>query len=194
MKHPALFCLLALALPLSFSQAGTTTHWKGASEIVFSGTSTLHSWSGKVKAEPFIAAVVMTPDGQPEHLEAKVQVKVPGMDTAEPERDVNMRKAMNAEGFPLITATMNGPFTHILDPGTSLPRTLPFDLELLGKKHHVAGLVSNWQAAGKEASFDLDFDLSLKECGITVPSKLLVIRVGDTIKLHSTVKLVRAND
>ncbi|MDB6072765.1 MAG: hypothetical protein JWO89_405 [Verrucomicrobiaceae bacterium] len=40
----------------------------------------------------------------------------------------------------------------------------------------------------------LEFKLSLKDCGINVPSKLLIIRVGDTIKLHASVKLKRAND
>jgi len=185
-----LFALLAVVLQ---SQAATT-QWQGGGEIVFSGTSTLHSWSGKVKTEPFTAMVATNDSGQPTHLDAKVQVKVLGMDTAEPDRDVNMRKAMNATGFPLITATMNTPFTQIMDPASKQPAYLPFVLELLGKKHQVVGHISQWKATDKEATFDLNFDLSLKDCGITVPSVLLVIRVGDTIKLHASIKLVRTND
>lgn len=185
---------LVLAASLALHSQAATTRWKGASEIVFAGTSTLHSWSGKVKAEPFAATVVTNDSGQPTHLEAKVQVKVAGMDTAEPDRDTNMRKAMNATGFPLITATMDAPFTQIMDPAAKQPATLPMVLELLGKKHQVAGRISQWKNNGKEADFDLEFELSLKDCGITVPSVLLVIRVGDTIKLHASVKLLRTTD
>ncbi len=67
---------LVLAASLALHSQAATTRWKGASEIVFAGTSTLHSWSGKVKAEPFAATVVTNDSGQPTHLEAKVQVKV----------------------------------------------------------------------------------------------------------------------
>jgi hypothetical protein len=62
---------------------------------------------------------------------------------------------------------------------------------LLGKEHEVDAAIDNWVLKGNTATFDLDFELSLKKCGIEVPSVLLVIRVGDTIKVHATVKLVR---
>ena len=190
MKYLIAFLAAAAAL---HSQAATT-HWRGGSEIVFVGTSTLHSWSGQVKAEPFTAVVTMNDAGQPKQLDAKVQVKVAGMDTAEPDRDVNMRKAMDAPDFPLITATLSAPFTQIMAPAAKQPATLPFVLDLRGKKHQVTGRISQWKATDQQASFDLDFELSLKDCGITVPSVLLVIRVGDTIKLHASVKLQRTND
>ncbi|MDB6004033.1 MAG: YceI family protein [Prosthecobacter sp.] len=183
-----------LLLFTAFALQSPAAEWKSTAEIVFAGTSTLHSWSGKVKAEPFIAHVTTTESGQPTQLEAKVQVKVLGMDTSEPERDQNMRKAMDATGFPLITATMDAPFTQIMDPASKQPAMLPFTLELLGKKHTVSGRISQWVKSDKDASFDLEFELSLKDCGINVPSKLLIIRVGDTIKLHASVKLKRATD
>ncbi len=187
--------ILSLLFTLvAFHSQAETTQWKGGAEIVFAGTSTLHSWAGKVKAEPFIAKVTTTESGQPKQLEAKVQVKVGGMDTAEPERDQNMRKAMDATGFPLITATLDAPFTQIMDPASKAPAMLPFTLELLGKKHAVSGRISQWVKTETDASFDLEFELSLKDCGINVPAKLLVIRVGDTIKLNASVKLKRAND
>ena len=185
-----IFAFALAALP-SFA---ATTQWKGSSEIAFAGTSTLHAWDGKVKAEPFKATVGTNADGTPDHLNAKVQVKVAGMDTAEEGRDKNMRKAMKAEGFPLITAVMDVPFAKIMDAKTHQPATLPFALTLLGKEHPVAGKISQWKASDKEASFDLDFELSLKDCGITVPTVLLFIKVGDTIKLHATVKLQRTQD
>lgn len=186
----AVALLALLALP---AQAATTP-WKGRGDIVFSGTSTLHDWSGKVAAQPFTARVTSDDAGQLQRLEAVVKVKVAEMDTAEPGRDKNMRKAMRAPDFPLVTATVNAPFSKITETGSKTPSRLPFTLELLGRKHEVDGKISRWQAAGSEATFDLDFELSLKECGITVPSVLFVVRVGDTIKVHATVKLQRSND
>jgi len=191
----ALILAATFLAPVSLLQAeATPVHWKGSSEIQFSGTSTLHEWAGKVTTQPFTATVLTDEAGQPVRLDATVQVKVAGMDTAEADRDKNLRKAMNVTGFPLITGTMDAPFTQIMDQRTHRPAALPLKLELLGRKHNVAATISHWAATSKTASFDLDFDLSLKECGITVPTILFVIRVGDTINLHANVKLARSND
>ena len=189
----ALILTLA-ALSLQAIAAAPPVPWHGTSEIQFSGTSTLHEWGGKVAAQPF--TVMVTPDasGGPSSLEATVQVKVAGMDTAEPDRDKNLRNAMNATGFPLITGTLNAPFSSIVDAHTKQPAALPLTLELLGQKQSVPARISRWEATDKTATFDLDFDLSLKKCGITVPTVLFIIRVGDAIKLHATVKLVRSNN
>ena len=180
----------AVAL-LAVHAPAATTNWKGSSEIEFAGTSTLHSWAGKVKAEPFTATVITSDKGQLETLQATVQVKVSGMDTAEEGRDKNLRKAMKIESHPLISATMNAPFSAILDTKTGEPTKLPFKLTLLGKEHAVSGKIGQWKSDDKTASFELDFELSLKDCGITVPTVLLFIKVGDTIKLHAKVKLQR---
>ncbi len=65
-------------------------------------------------------------------------------------------------------------------------------MTLLGKDQQVNAAISHWELKGDTATFDLDFDLSLKKCGIAVPSVLGIIRVGDTIKVHAPVKLVRS--
>ncbi len=182
-----------LALLAFVMQTARAEAWKGNAEIQFNGTSTLHDWAGKVKAEPFAAHLTRDAAGKPEHLTAKVEVKVTGMDTAEPKRDENMRKAMKAASFPLVTGTIDAPFSEIMSPQSHQPAILPLTLELLGRKHQVKARISQWSEKDKTASFDLDFSLSLKECGIEVPSMLLVVRVGDTIKLHASVKLVRSN-
>ncbi|HSJ02450.1 MAG TPA: YceI family protein [Verrucomicrobium sp.] len=182
--------LLALAL-VSFApaQAEDTQRWSGTSTIGFAGTSTLHDWSGKVSAEPFTATVTLDDKGQPAALKATVQVKAAGMDTAEPKRDDNMHSAMRVTDYPLISAAMNAPFTQVM--GGSTPARLPFSLSLVGKKEDVVGTISNWKLKGDTATFDLDFEVSMKKYGITVPSVLLVIRVGDTVKIHAEVKLTR---
>ncbi|TLD72824.1 YceI family protein [Phragmitibacter flavus] len=178
---------LGLASPIF---ADTTTKWRGTGDITFSGTSTLHEWSGKVATEPFIATVDIDDHQQPKSLKAAAQVKATAMDTAEPDRDKKMRESMKVGSFPLITASFDTAFT-----GEIPPQTLPFELTLLGKAQKVEGTISNWKAAknNKQVTFDVTFDLSLKTSNIKVPSVLLVIRVGDTIKVRATITLNRVS-
>lgn len=186
MLAASLFFILAPA-----TKAGETQRWSGLSVITFKGTSTLHDWSGKVATEPFVTFVTFNDDGKPSALKAEVQVKAAKMDTSEPKRDEKMREAMRVVEFPLIKGTMDTAFTGVLENGT--PAKLPFKLNLLDKTHEVEATISNWRLTGDTATFDLDFDLSMKKCGISVPSVLLVIRVGDTVKVSAEVKLTRKN-
>ena len=187
---PRLLATSLSVIVINAAKADTVTKWKGTSEIVFAGTSTLHSWSGKVNAQPFVAAVSMDAQGRPMKLSAEVQVKAAEMDTAEAKRDDNMHKDMKVDTYPLIIGKMDTGFDKIISDGRT-PSILPFTLTILGKPQPVEGRIKNWSLKGDVATFDLDFDLSLKKCGIKVPSVLLVISVGDTIKLHAPVKLVR---
>jgi hypothetical protein len=114
------------------------------------------------------------------------------MDTSKPDRDKNMRASMKVADFPLITGAMDTTFDKVMKTGEKAPSHLPFKLTLLGKEHQVDAAITKWVLKGDTATFDLDFDLSLKKCGINVPSVLGVIRVGDTIKVHAPVKLVRS--
>lgn len=187
-----LFPLAVVLLVTAGRVLGDTTNWDGTASIAFSGTSTLHNWEGKVKAEPFSASVVTGDDGQPRTLTAVVKVKATDMDTDNDKRDATMQKSMKVTDYPLIEGKFQGvSFTSIMPDGKA-PSKLPFGLMLLGKKQDVVATVSNWKLSGDTANFDASFSLSLKQCGITVPSAMLVVRVGDTVKVSVSVKLVRA--
>ena len=172
------------------SALADTSNWSGTSQISFDGTSTLNSWGGKVAAKPFATTVTTDAAGNPTRVEATVRVEVAKMDTAEAGRDVKMRESMQATAYPLIIGEINTPFSAIRQ-GDATPSTLPLKLTLLGKTQTIMGKISNWQHRGDKATFDLDFDLSLKQSGIKVPSMLLFIKVGDTIKVHAAVSLKR---
>lgn len=174
--------LVALATPL---HAET---WSGKADITFDGTSTLHAWGGKVKAEPFKAEVTMAA-GKPRSVKAEVIVKAGDMDTAEAKRDANMRKAMKVTDHPLITGKIDAKFSEIAADGT--PTALPVELNLVGKPQKVTGTISNWKLKGKTATFDLDFPVSMKASGISVPTVLLFIKVGDGVQVHASVILTR---
>jgi hypothetical protein len=193
---PSLALFYTVLACLSFSQtssadATTTTAWQGAATIKFEGTSTLHAWSGTVDAQPFLTTVSMGDSSQPSALKARVEVHAADMDTKEPKRDENMRKAMRVVDYPLVVGDFDASFASLSPDGSMAPQKLPFQISILGKKQKVEGVVSNWKQKEGKASFDVDFDLSLKACGIQVPSVMLVIRVGDTVKVHVNVTLTK---
>jgi polyisoprenoid-binding protein YceI len=177
--------ILALCL---FTSGLRADLWGGTSQITFDGTSTLHAWGGKVSAEPFQADVTLEGE-KPVRVVSRVTVKSAKMETAEEKRDENMRKAMMVTDHPFILGEIDAKFDEIAPSST--PTKLPMTLTLLGKPQKVNATISNWKLSGKKATFDLDFDLSLKKSGITVPTVLLFIKVGDVMKMHASVKLTR---
>jgi hypothetical protein len=178
---------LCLSLLFSISPLHAET-WSGTAQITFGGTSTLHAWGGKVAAESFKADVTMN-GGQPQRVKAEVTVKAANMDTAEPKRDANMLKAMKVDTHPLIVGKIDAKFSEIA--AASIPTKLPIELDLLGKSQNVTGTISNWKLDGTKASFDLDFPVSMKASGISVPAVLIFIRVGDGVHVHASVTLTR---
>ena len=112
-------CLIAIFVLQAACSAGAgeVTEWRGTSEVKFSGTSTLHGWSGTVPVEPFIAQVTMNDRGDPTAIRAKVAVKVSKMDTKQADRDEKMRACMKMDSFPLVTGHMDVPFENVMRQG-----------------------------------------------------------------------------
>ena len=186
-----LFFCLSFVLLASIVHADTTTVWAGKAEITFSGTSTLHDWGGKVSAKPFNTTVTLDSSGKPTRIQADVRVEATKMDTAEPKRDENMRKAMKVTDHPLISAAIDVAADQIAADGKT-PTKLPMTLTLLGKPQKVNATITNWKLVGGKATFDLDFPVSMKASGISVPTVLLFIRVGDGVKVHASVTLTQS--
>lgn len=184
-----LFCL-SFALFTSMVHADTTASWSGKAEITFSGTSTLHDWGGKVSAKPFNTTVGLGATGNPTRIQAEIRVEAAKMDTAEAKRDENMRKAMKVTDHPLISAAIDVPADQIAADGKT-PTQLPMTLTLLGKPQKVTATITKWKLVGGKATFDLDFPVSMKASGISVPTVLLFIRVGDGVKVHASVTLTQ---
>jgi hypothetical protein len=112
------------------------------------------------------------------------------MDTDEAKRDENMRKAMKVTDYPLIRASIDVSADKIAADGKT-PTKLPMTLTLLGKPQQVLATITNWKLTGSKATFDLDFPVSMKASGISVPTVLLFIKVGDSIKVHASVTLTQ---
>lgn len=180
--------LLALLFVLGGAVTLRAEIWKGQASIAFDGTSTLHDWGGKVTAQPFKADVTMNGD-KPQRIVSTVTVKAAEMDTEEAKRDENMRKAMKVTEHPLIVGKIDAKFSEVAAAGT--PTKLPIELNLLGKPQNVTGTISNWKLEGGKATFDLEFPVSMKASGISVPTVLLFIKVGDGIKVRASVTLTK---
>ncbi len=185
-----IFRLLLLATISTSVYADTTQTWSGKADITFDGTSTLHDWGGKVSAKPFITQAVLDDAGKPTRLSGEVTVEAAKMDTAEAKRDENMRKAMKVTDHPLISAKIDVPADKIAADGKT-PTKLPMTLTLLGKPQQITGTISNWKLNGGKATFDLEFPVSMKASGISVPTVLLFIKVGDSIKVRASVTLTK---
>ena len=123
-------------------------------------------------------------------MQAEVIVDAMKMDTAEPKRDDNMRKAMKASDYPLIKAELAVPAEAIASD-LKTPTQLPMKLTLLGKPQSIVGTVRHFQRKQGKVTFDLDFPVSMKASGISVPSVLFFIRVGDGVKVRASVTLVQ---
>ncbi len=184
---PFLFLVLAL-LGGRGVKADTAQKWSGTADITFAGSSTLHDWAGKVAAKPFTTTVTLDEAGKPRRVQATVTVEAAQMDTAEPKRDENMRKAVKAADYPLISAVIDASADSIASDSKT-PALLPMTLTLLGKSQKITGAISHYQKQEDKVTFDLDFPVSMKASGISVPSVLLFIRVGDEVKIHATVTL-----
>ncbi len=183
----SLLVLLGLACS---AFAETTQGWSGEADITFDGTSTLHAWGGKVSAKPYATEVTLDDAGKPVRIKADVTVEAVKMDTDEAKRDENMRKAMKVTDYPLIRASIDAAADKIAADGKT-PAKLPMTLTLLGKPQQVLANITNWKLTGGKATFDLDFPVSMKASGISVPTVLLFIKVGDSIKVHASVTLTQ---
>lgn len=185
----ALLLVITLLLLLeSRTLAAEEQAWNGRADITFSGTSTLHDWSGKVAAQPFLTRVSTDSAGRPTRVRSSVKIEAAGMDTAEPRRDENMRKAMKTAEHPLIGAEIDVPADKIA-ADLKTPARLPMTISLLGRPLQVTGTVSKFKRQEGSITFDLDFPLSMKAGGISVPSVLYFIRVGDVVNIHAAVTL-----
>ena len=180
--------LLFLLLPFHSVLADATQRWLGKADITFDGTSTLHAWGGKVSARPFTTRVTLDAAGRPSRIQAEVTVEAGKMNTAEAKRDKNLRKAMKVADHPLIRANIDVPAGKIAADGRT-PTQLPMTLTLLGKSQQITAAISHWKLQDGKTTFDLDFPVSLKTSGISVPTVLLFIKVGDGISVHSSVTL-----
>lgn len=180
-------------IPLAADLAAATPpapEARGRCEIRFFATSTLHDFSGSVAAEPFVLERHVDASGGEPWWSGVVQVSVADMETGIERRDGNMRSMFEAERFPRIIASIGR--VEALPTSTSPEQgrpTIPFELTIRETTRPIEARVSGWEQHGDAASFQAEFDVSLRDFGLEVPPVLGLLRVGDEVRVRTRVSV-----
>lgn len=187
---PALLLLCPLWAAGPAAAGSALERVQGRCEIRFVGSSTLHDFSGVVSSRPFALERHVDASSGREWWSGAVEVAVAEMHTGIGRRDRNMRAMFEVDRFPVIVAD----FTRVETAALANLRSggeakLDFSLAIRDVKRLVEARVSHWVEEGDRASFDADFEVSLKSFGLAVPPVLGLLRVGDVVSVHAHANL-----
>ena len=166
---------------------------RGACDVAFLITSTLHDVPGSARCLPFEAVLVRDAAGRQVIPSVEVDVPVAGMDTRNTTRDGKMRDMFHSEQFPRIHAAARDVDVDRLRVETGKGREGNASIDLLLRirdmERKVRAMASNLKESGDRVTFDLEFPVSLGEFDLKAPSVLGIIRVGDKVSVKATFTL-----
>jgi polyisoprenoid-binding protein YceI len=178
-RHAA--CLLALFC-VATAGAARAQEARGTLGVAFRVAATLHTVEGTAGTLP----IALTRDANG-GWSADVAVPVSQMATGNARRDANMRVLLDAEHHPEILGRVRG-----IDPErVRSSGRLPFVLRIRDVERPLEASVSHWQQSENAASFDAEFDVSLKEFQLEAPG-VLFMRVDDRVHVTVHLQLERA--
>jgi polyisoprenoid-binding protein YceI len=166
---------------------------RGACDIAFLVTSTLHDVPGSARCLPFAAVLSRDAAGRQVIPSVEVEVPVTGMDTRNKSRDGQMREMFRSDRFPRIRGAAHGVDVERLRVEIGKGREGDASVDLLLRirdvERKVRATASNLRESGERVTFDLEFPVSLGEFDLKAPSVLGIIRVGDKISVKATFTL-----
>lgn len=166
---------------------------RGACDIAFLVTSTLHDVPGSARCLPFAAVLSRDAAGRQVIPSVEVEVPVAGMDTRNKSRDGQMREMFRSERFPRIHAAAYDVDVERLRVETGKGRegdaSIDLFLRIRDAERKVRAVASNLKESGERVTFDLEFPVSLGEFDLKAPSVLGIIRVGDKVSVKATFTL-----
>ena len=199
MKICAGIVLATLVAVISPSSAGAApaepgpATIRGACDVAFLITSTLHDVHGSARCLPFETVLARDPAGRQVIPTVEVDVPVTGMDTRNTTRDGKMREMFLAERFPRIHAATRDVDVERLrvELGKGREGKAPLDLLLRIRdvERKIRATASNLKETGDRVTFDLEFPVSLGEFDLKPPSVLGIIRVGDKVSVKAAFTL-----
>jgi len=166
---------------------------RGACDVAFLITSTLHDVPGSARCLPFAAVLARDAAGRQVIPTVELEVPVAGMDTRNTTRDGKMREMFLSERFPRIHAA-----THDVDverlrveagKGREGNASIDLLLRIRDVERKVRATAGNLKESGERVTFDLEFPVSLGEFDLKAPSVLGIIRVGDKVSVKATFTL-----
>jgi len=166
---------------------------RGACDVAFLITSTLHDVPGSARCLPFAAVLARDAAGRQVIPTVEVDVPVAGMDTRNTTRDGKMREMFLSERFPRIHAAAHDIDVERLRVETGKGREGVASIDLLLRirdvERKVRATAGNLKESGERVTFDLEFPVSLGEFDLKPPSVLGIIRVGDKVSVKATFTL-----
>ena len=166
---------------------------RGACDVAFLITSTLHDVPGSARCMPFGAVLARDAAGRQVIPTVEVEVPVAGMDTRNTTRDGKMREMFLSERFPRIHAAAHDVDVERLRVETGKGREGVASIDLLLRirdvERKVRATAGNLKESGERVTFDLEFPVSLGEFNLKPPSVLGIIRVGDKVSVKATFTL-----
>ena len=200
MKIRAVLLLAILVAVNSPSSAGgakadapASATIRGACDVAFLVTSTLHDVPGSARCLPFTAVLARDAAGRQAIPSVEVDVPVEGMDTRNKSRDVQMREMFRSERFPRIRAAAQDVDVERLrvemGKGRGGNASIDLFLRIRDVERKVRATASNLKESGERVTFDLEFPVSLGEFDLKAPSVLGIIRVGDKVPVKATFTL-----
>jgi hypothetical protein len=166
---------------------------RGACDVAFLITSTLHDVPGSARCLPFEAVLARDAAGNLVIPSVEVEVPVAGMETRNKTRDGQMREMFQSERFPRIHAAAYDVDVDRLrvELGKGHEGKAPLDLllRIRDTERKVRATAGNLKESGEQVTFDLEFTVSLGEFDLKAPSVLGIIRVGDKVSVKATFTL-----
>jgi polyisoprenoid-binding protein YceI len=199
MKIRAGLLLATIVAVISSSSAGgakaepAPATIRGACDVAFLVTSTLHDVPGSARCLPFSAVLARDAAGRQVIPSVEVEVPVAEMDTRNKSRDGQMREMFRSDRFPRIHAAAKDIDVERLRAETGKGREGDASIDLLLRirdvERKVRATASNLKESGEQVTFDLEFPVSLGEFDLKAPSVLGIIRVGDKVSVKATFTL-----
>jgi len=166
---------------------------RGACDVAFLVTSTLHDVSGSARCLPFATDLTRDAAGRQVIPSVDVDVPVAGMDTRNKSRDGQMREMFRSDRFPRIHAAARDVdidrLRGELGKGGEGKAPLELLLRIRDVERKVRATAGNLKESGERVTFDLEFPVSLGEFDLKPPSVLGIIRVGDKVSVKATFTL-----
>ena len=188
--------LVALLPPTSAGEAKAepvSATIRGACDVAFLITSTLHDVPGSARCLPFAAVLARDASGRQVIPSVEVEVPVAGMDTRNRSRDGQMREMFLSERYPRIHASAQDVDVERLRVETGKGRegnpSIDLLLRIRDRERKVRATASNLKETGGQVTFDLEFPVSLGEFDLKAPSVLGIIRVGDKVSVKANFSL-----
>jgi polyisoprenoid-binding protein YceI len=167
--------LLLASLPGRTVEGQTPAELHGTAAIDFTGSSTLHDFSGTGAAHAFR----VRRNADTGRWDAEVEVPVAALDTGNRWRDDGMRRMLDATQCP----TIKGSFAGIDPVAVQADGRISFDLTICSVIRPITATVSSWQQDDHSAHFTADFDVSLAAFELAAP-RTLFIKVDDIVHVR----------